>query len=253
MLTLKDVEGAQPIAIIDSGRYKGEIIYIDRRETSSTAGKRDISLGQNKLTPILDPNNRQVCYVAGPSGSGKSTYVATLARGYHKVYPKRPMYIFSRTTGKDDPAFKRLKLIQVQLDESLVTNPIDISELEYGSLIIFDDTTTISDVQIRKAVDHLINDIMEVGRRMGLWIIVTNHLVNPNERKLGRTIMNEFQTITVFPKSGSASQIRYALEHYVGMTKKAVDKLFEIPNTRWVTVMRNYPQAVLYENGVYLL
>ena len=251
MLTLDD---GQPIGKIKGGKYDGEIIFLNSEDFDEEDynGCQKIDLRRNKLKPLMNTDARQVCYIAGPSGSGKTTYAVELAKSYHQIFPKRPIYVFSRTDVKNDPAFKGLKIMQVKLDETLVSDPIDITELEKGSLIIFDDCNTIGDRDIKKAVDALVIDIMEVGRKLGIWLILTNHLVNPNEKKFGRIVMNEMQSFTFFPRSGSAYQIRYCLKNYFGMSKKQIDDILAL-KSRWVTVLKSYPQCVVHIHGAYLL
>lgn len=250
MLNLDD---GKPIGIIATGKNKREIIYLDPENKYQKGGYDKINLKKDKILPLLDVDERQIAYVAGPSGSGKSTYASALACNYRKVFPKRDIYIFSRTDAKNDPAYAPLKPLQIDINQDLVDNPIDIeTDIKKGSLVIFDDCGTIRDEKIKKAVNHLMIDIMEVGRKLGIWIIITSHLVNPTDRKLGRVIMNELQTFTFFPKSGSAYQISYCLKNYFGMSKKQIDDIFNL-NSRWVTVLRNYPITILHEHGAYIL
>jgi hypothetical protein len=96
------------------------------------------------------------------------------------------------------------------------------------------------------------SDIMEIGRKLNIWLVITNHLVIPNEKKMARTIMNEMHSMTVFPKSGSAQQIRYALKTYFGLTNKQIDEIIKMPS-RWITVYKSYPQYVLYDKGSFIL
>ena len=252
MLNLKD---GTPLGLIEHGKHAGEIIYIDRSDIDEDDynGCQEINLRKNTLQPLMNTDEREVSYIAGPSGSGKTTYAVDLAKSYNKIFPKRPIYVFSRTDIKDDPAFKKLpQAKQVELDESIITEPIDITELEKGSLVIFDDTNTIGDKKIRDATNFLICDILETGRKMGLWIILTSHLINQSEKKMNRTIMNEMQSFTFFPKSGSSYQIKYALKQYFGLNKKQIDRILGL-KSRWVTVLKNYPMTVVYKHGVYIL
>jgi len=239
----------RPIGLISSGKKKGEIIYIDAENKD---GVDQIDLGKGNVVPIMNPEAREVDYIAGPSGSGKSSYAAMLAKSYHKLYPKNDMYIFSRDDATKDPAFKKLKLKQVMLDDSIVDDPIDIDEVAGGSLIIFDDTGTIIDKRIKEAVDKLIMDIMETGRKKDISLILTSHLVNPNERKFSRTVLNEMQALTCFPSSGSSYQIKYVLKMYFGLDNKKIDEILKL-NSRWVTIYKNYPMTVMYEHGAFTL
>jgi hypothetical protein len=64
--------------------------------------------------------------------------------------------------------------------------------------------------------------------------------------------MNEMTSVTIFPKSGSAQQIRYALTTYYGLSKQQVQNILNI-RSRWVTVYKSYPMTVLHEKGAFIL
>jgi len=249
MLNIND---GKPIGMVSSGKNSGEIIFISDDDDLKN-GYKTINLKDDKLIPLLDTDQRQVYYIAGPAGSGKSTYTMMLATCYKKIFPKRDIYIFSRTDSRKDPAYAKLKPMQVDINEGLLTQPIDIEkDIKKGSLIIFDDCNTIGDAALKKAVNALIVDILEVGRKLEIWTIITNHLVNPSEKALGRVILNEMQVLTVFPKSGSAHQIKYCLKNYFGLSNKQIQEIFDL-KTRWVTIFKNYPMCVMHEHGAYLL
>ena len=170
---------------------------------------------------------------------------------YKKLFPQNPLIIFSRKD--NDLVLDRLKPLRVIIDESLVSNPIDIiKELPNGGCILFDDCTTFQDDKIKKQVAKIMNDILEVGRANNIYCIVTNHLINPNEKKDGRTIWNEAHTITMFPKSGNRRGMEYALKNYCGFDNKLVNKILSLPS-RWVMVAKQYPQYVLHEHGAELV
>lgn len=250
MLNLKS---GSPLATIKNGKFKGEILYLnDDDEDVDAIGSQEINLKKAKLSPLLNIDRRAVCYVAGPSGSGKTTYSVELAKNYQKIFPKVKIYLFSRTDYKLDPAYEGMKLQQIMLDQSLVQQPIVIEEeVDPGSLILFDDCGTITDTEIRKAVNHLMMDIMEVGRKLNINCIITSHLISGTDRNLARTILNEMTTFTFFCKSGSIYQIKYTLKNYLGMNPKQIQRILDLPS-RWVTVLKNYPQCILYQHGAYL-
>ncbi len=206
-----------------------------------------------KLIPLPDLTERFVDYVAGPSGSGKSTIAGGLAHEFKALFPKKPIYIFSRTDANKDPAYAKLKPIQISIDETLLEDPMDITQeiTEGGALIIFDDCNTIPNDKLRKEVEKLMADAMEVGRKLNCNMIITSHLVVPNEKKLARTILNEMHTLTVFPKSGSSQQIKYALKTYFGMNNKQIEKVLDT-KSRWVRISKSYPQYVLSSGGAYI-
>jgi phosphoenolpyruvate synthase/pyruvate phosphate dikinase len=241
----------KPIAIIDGGDNNGKLICIDENQED---GYEDIELVPNsKLRPLMNMIDRGVYYIAGCSGSGKSTYAISLIKDYLKMYPETEFYIFSRTDAREDPAFAGIKINQIKIDESLLNNPIDIEkEIGSRSILFFDDCNTIQNDKLKKYIESLMGDIMEVGRKLKINIVITNHLVIPNEKKFARTILNELQSLTVFPKSGSSQQISYALKTYFGLSKKQINRILNLPS-RYVTILKHYPMTVLYQGGVYIL
>lgn len=277
-----NLSAGRPLALISGGEYDREIIYLKLEDDDKCCGcvkcskkcirkpccndckiyyddddvednlGTDFKIDDGKLLALPKVDERSVDYIAGPSGSGKSTYAVSLARAFKKIYPKKDFFVFSRTDVKNDPAFAGLRPIQVTIDESIVDDPIDITQLSAGCFILFDDCNTLPNEKQKKAIDKLMADIMEVGRKLGIWICITNHLVIPNEKKIARTIMNEMQSLTVFPKSGASQQIRYCLKQYYGLNNKQITKIIELPS-RWVTVHKNYPMCVVYDKGVFIL
>lgn len=248
MLNYKD---GTPIAKVFNlkGRSPGKLLYLNTKNDK----QYQPSISNVRIEPRLNPYNRTVSYVAGPSGSGKTTYALELIKPYLELYPDKPFFLFSRTDFKDDPAYKGLNPLQIPVNEKLITHPIDITqELKGGSIVLFDDCNTIQDDKLRKVIEKLIGDILEVGRKLDITIVITSHLVIPNERKMARTILNEMQMLTVFPKSGSSQQIRYALKQYYGLTNKQIEHILGL-KSRWVTISKSYPNYVLYENGCFIL
>lgn len=205
--------------------------------------------GYVQQIPNLD--TREVVYIAGPSGSGKSTYASKYIAVYKKLYPENPIIIFSRKNS--DEVLDKLKPQRFMIDESLVANPIDITQdIDGPCIVLFDDVDTIQNDKIKKAVSKLKNDILEIGRSFEVYVVITSHLINGNDRKDCRTIFNELHTFTFFPKSGNRYAINYALKNYFGLDKKMIDKLMKLPS-RWITISRNCPMYALHEKGAVML
>ena len=247
-----DCENALPLALIESGKKKGSLLCIDENKKD---GYEDIVLSEGTLFPLMNLNstNRGIYYIAGPSGSGKTTYAIKLIKKFLKIYPKSDFFLFSRTDYKNDPAFKNMKIFQIKIDDNLLENKIDIEkELSERSILFFDDCGTIQDNKLKKYIEGLIMDCMEVGRKLKINIILTNHLINPNDKSFGRIIMNELNYLTFFPHSGSSYQIKYVLKNYFGLSAKEIERILKLPS-RWVTIKKNYPITILYDKGIYTL
>lgn len=245
------------VAIAKTAKPKQKIIGLvsEFDSVKKTKTIADIE-SESKITPLPNTEKRFSEYIAAPSGGGK-TYLATgLIKEYANVYPDKLVYVFSRGDIDDDPAFNDIECTQIPINEDLLENQLDIVEMAKesgnGCVFVFDDCGTISDCALRKEVERIICDILEVGRKYDVNIIVTNHLIIPNERKFARTIMNELTVLTIYPKCGSVQQITHALKTYWGLNKNQIQKILEL-DSRWVRISKGYPQYVLYEYGAYIL
>lgn len=211
-------------------------------------GPQYIEIKKGNFVPLPSFEERDVTYICGPSGSGKSTFAANLMYEWQQEYPEGDIYAFCRTDLSSDPAFSSIEGIkQIMIDESLLEDPIDIEEeITTDTMILFDDITTIQSKPLKEAVEGILADVMEVGRKLRIWIIATSHLIIPNEKKLARTILNECQKLVVFPRAGSVQQIRYALTKYFGFTNRQISGFMKT-DSRWLLFNKSYPQYVLSE------
>lgn len=273
----------RPIAKIEGGKLNKEILHLKTDDENNDSDceccrkchpkrckkkpcckgcgfndtKDDLEIGKNfdlpsgKFIPVPNIDTREVVYIAGPSGSGKSTLASKYIEIYKKLFPNNPVIIFSRKN--QDPVLDKLKPLRFIIDETIVTDPIDITkELNTGACVLFDDCNTFQDDKIKKAVAKLMHDILEIGRSLGIYCVVTSHLINPNERKDSRTIWNEAHTITIFPKSGNRHGMVYALKNYCGFDNKQINEILNLPS-RWVLIGKNFPMYVLHEKGARLI
>lgn len=250
-----------PIGIVKGGPYGRQVVTLgdtaiyDQKTDARTLLSVDISHYNGYMTDPTDGyiqhmpkmEGRECLYVAGPSGSGKSTYIANYARMYQLMFPGREIYLFSRLP--KDAVIDQLRPIRVVMDSSLIDNPIEPEELA-NSLVIFDDTDTIPDDKIKNAVLKLKNDLLEIGRHENISVAISSHKIC--DRNQTKTALNEAHTVTIFPQGGGAKDIVYLLQEYFGMPKRDVNAILRLPS-RWVTLFKNYPQAVMYNRGAYVL
>jgi len=249
-----------PIGIIKDGEDDGEILGIVKeedlgydKEYEEEEGESSEFFTDGQIFPILNPNEREVSYIAAPAGAGKSFLAGTLASGWMDMHRGKDAYIVSRTDYKLDPSLKHLRLKQIPIGDHLVERPIDITkEVHDDTLVIFDDVTTIHDDKLRKAVEKMICDILEIGRKLRIWIILTSHLIIPNEKKFARTVLNEMQSLYVFPRAGSKQQISYVLKQYYGISKSQIELILNI-KSRWVKVQKTAPQYVMSTDEAFIL
>ena len=239
-----------PICEVVGGKADGEIIFVAEEDNNpkKTVIKRDpiriIDCDDGKFSQL--PNDKIRCvYIAGPSGSGKSTYVREYAKRYKKLFPKSKCFLLSRVD--DDPSLDGFDYKGVVLGADLKENPLQIEEVTPDSMVIFDDIDAISNKKLLDSLIKFQSQILEMGRHMNIQCVITSHLIIGNARAQARTILNELHSLTVFPGSGSAAQISYALTKYFGLTKKQINKILAM-NSRWVTLVKIYPQFVISEH-----
>lgn len=262
------VKDGNPICIVRGGKSDGEIIFVTDKEDSGTVIQtlptRMITIPDGKFEQVPSLSTR-VLYIAGPSGSGKSTYASYYIKKYIKVYIEPVLkahkkkckeecscrvprfYLFSKID--QDKVLDELDPIRVRCDESVISNPFNIKEIEEGSICLFDDIDCIENTKIQKVVNNLKAQILDLGRHSNVHCVITSHLINGNDRNATRTTLNEMASLTIFPQAGSAYQIKYCLKNYFGLSSKQIARILNI-ESRWVTIFKSYPQICLSEKEV---
>tara|TARA_R110002153_G_scaffold138885_3_gene289496 strand:+ start:4534 stop:5463 length:930 start_codon:yes stop_codon:yes gene_type:complete len=209
---------------------------------------KEVVLQEGELNTMFDENvERQVFMIAGMSGSGKSTYTAGLCRTYKKQYPDNKIILFSNKPS--DPVFDRLEYIErVLINEELLDDPITLNELE-DCLVVFDDVEYNTVKEIDKELDRIRDLILQQGRSYRCSFVYISH--QANNYKQTRTILNECNSVTIFPAMTTRYSLKYLLEKYFGFDKHQITKLCKLPS-RWVTIYKA-PPLVLYSSGAYLV
>lgn len=248
MFSVDEEEGNTPIAIINGGEFNGEWVYVkkdtDKRSVLKKTAIQKIEIQDGKFEQLPSEDVR-ILYCAGPSGSGKSTYAASYIKKYRKMYPQAPFFLFSRLG--EDQVLDNLKPKRIMVDESLLTKPIELEDFVEESIVLFDDCCSITNKKVQQEIFKIQGQIMEIGRHSNIKCVITSHLVNGNDRNNTRTIMNEMQSLTIFPSSGSAAQIKYCLKTYFGFSPKQINEIIQM-DSRFVTVLKNYPQIIISEH-----
>lgn len=189
---------------------------------------------------------RDCLYICAPQQSGKSTYVGRYLKQFVKKYPKKTIYLFSKKP--KDPSLDKYNPLRIDANKyKLKDNTLDLFK---GSMVVFDDVDQYHDKKISKKIYNTINEILCNGADWNISIVITNH--NTTDFHKTRTILNECETITLFCKAGNDYQLDSLLKKYIGMGTKAIEKLKSL-DSRWVTISKNYPRAVFYDGGMYLL
>lgn len=198
----------------------------------------------------------EITYIYGPNRSGKTYYAAKYTTLWSEMFEDWPIFLFSRR--EKDKVLDDIKNVnRVAIDETLFTSPLTMSDFKH-SLVIFDDIDTIPDKKICKAIQKLRDDIMETGRQKMIYVINTSHL-GMNWAPT-RTVLNEANSYTLFPRKGNYEHNFKILKDKMGMKPQAIKEIMDRPNGfahkgvwGWVTVYKDSPQYLIFENGVKLL
>lgn len=206
--------------------------------------------GDVMIQHIPDKNTeRSVLYVTGQSGSGKSYYCKNYIEQYHKMYPKNEVFMFSSLA--DDATLDKLKYMKrIKIKEQPFLN----AELETSdfskSLCIFDDCDVISNKEIKLKVFKLLNAFLETGRHFNISVIFTSH--NATMGLDTKRILNECHSITLYPRNLGGKTSKYLLDGYLGLDKEQIKKLKKV-NSRWVTILKTYPQMCISEREAWVI
>lgn len=242
---IKENNNSKPLAQIRKGKMNDAILFVT--PDSKKGGNEAKLTGKATFIPFIDPKKRGVYYIAGPSGSGKSTYATKLILSYKFLFPDNKVFVFSRLPL--DKMLEELGCIEIPINEQI--SSVDSIKHISNALCLFDDIDTIPEKKLRDLIDKLMIDILETGRHNNTYIIVTSHLINGNDKKKCRTILNEAQQITIFPRTNSHA-IRYLLKEYIDLNKKQIDDLMKT-KSRWITIDKEYPQVTFNEKGAKIL
>jgi hypothetical protein len=193
-------------------------IFARMLETTITAS--EITLGPNahyEVCPNPDPKTRDAIGVFSPAGGGKSVWCASFTQKYRRLFPDRPVFILSKNTVADDPAW--LALFSDNIDIARDMPP-------QGSLLIFDDLIDAYDGKMKKAVQRTVQDALQIGRRHNVSVLVTSHQLTDGMNM--RAILHDLHSCILFPSHTPTHSLRYFLnkigldgDHIIGTLRKA--------------------------------
>lgn len=191
--------------------------------------------------------SRTVWYLFGASGSGKSYLSASIIRQWMKLN-KGDVFVFSKLD--DDKVIDDLGPRLHRVDTATLVEPMDISEIPDGSMVLYDDIDTETDKRVYQNLQDLLNQVLQIGRHKKISCIVTSHLASDYKRT--RIVLNESHYLIVYPQSGSFYQIEYLLKKYGGLSTADIKRVKGMIS-RWACIYRHYPQYVLGEQECFLL
>ena len=202
-----------------------------------------------KVADKSQPKQTSRVFVAGPTGSGKSTWCANYIKEIIRQRRCKYFYIFSNLN--DDTVLDDIKPHpkRIQLDKSIVDNPIKLEELK-DSVVLFDDIDAIKDDDIRKTVAKLRDESNAEGRHFNIFTLSTGH--NLLNYRSTRNLLSDCSHIVFFPRSGGDYFIQSFLKKYCGSSKNETEKIMNLPS-RWVCIKKTYPVICFHSAGAFLM
>ena len=202
-----------------------------------------------KFSPLPNPKVVEKVLISGISGSGKSTFAAQYIRNYLKQHRGNGFYIISSVD--EDDVLDKLDPDRLDYNE-IAQDGIDMSELE-DSLVLYDDIGTIQPKAVRKVIEGTRDHLLETGRHSRTSVINISHLITNHHES--RRILNEAQSVVLFPKS-NARAIRKYLSEYQDFNKDLVSRCLNL-KSRWF-MLKQVPSGVhvpiiIYEKGAFCI
>ena len=229
---------------------KPKLVSVEDDKTLVQFYLPNIQLKPNEHLQLIPNTNaeRDILYITGASGSGKSYFTKKYLEQYHAKFPKRPVYLFSSLT--DDKTLDSVKYLKrIKLSPELISDDLGAADFK-DSLVIFDDTDCLQDKRMKLKITGILNAILETGRHFNTSVIYTSHLATAgNDTK---RILNECNSITIFPSSLGGRALKYLLESYLGLDKHQMKKIKKA-ESRSVTICKTFPMIVLEEHAAYLV
>lgn len=236
-------------------------IKIGKKETKK-GGKKFISLYEGGFVPIPNPNkDSTVYYLCAPRGAGKTTLSIKIATVWQELNPDKNIYLFSETSEskKNAEIYSKLNNLNiVNVNESLITNPIKLDELK-NSLCLFDDYNTMPRVSVNiaakgekpkykmmsltKAVEDIRDQVLQNGRHYNISIIIAGHMMF-NYRST-RIILEELDYLIFYRDTGRRHVNKYITET-LGLDKVTAKKITTL-KSRWTLISKTSPSYVLTE------
>jgi hypothetical protein len=160
---------------------------------------------------------------------------------------KNEFFLFSNVD--EDDVLDKLKPIRIDLDDEEALSEVRSDDF-YDSIVLFDDTDTISNGMVRKFIQHLRDDILECGRHYNTTVVAVSHVLQNYQAT--RKLLNEATSVVFFPKVGSNNHNYKFLKHHCLYDDDTIRRLLNL-NSRWVALYRSHPNYVIYEKGVFLI
>jgi len=242
--------GQEFAKVINSNSEKEKILSVesDPQKVKDYFEEYKCLKGETIQQIPIKQRERSVLFVSGMSGSGKSFFSARFISEYHKMYKKRPIYVFSYF--QKDPSLDSLKYLKrIPLNDKFINIELSLDDFQ-DSLVLMDDIDTIRNKAIKNKLYRILHSLLELGRHNNCEVLYLSHIATKGHET--KCILNECTSVTVFPTNMSSRSFSYLLGSYFGMSKDQMKRIRQL-KSRAVTILKSYPNIVIFEGGCYVL
>jgi hypothetical protein len=220
-------------------------VYEDIKEKLNERLKKQFDIDTGCMF-ILPSEETERVFIAGKSGSGKSFLAALYMNEYHRMFPKRTIYLISRHDG--EKAYAEIPHQVIPLSEfENGESPVELKDLS-ESLVVFDDCDNVPTKKLFDTIKKLCDDIISNGRKYGIHTVWLNHQLM--EATKTRNLLNEANKV-IFFNAGSAYHNKRFLKEYAGFLPEVIKKISKL-KSRWCMVSMAPPQYIVHEHGAFL-
>ena len=212
-------------------------------------GKETLIAGKTEkifLIPDLEGKMRQFIYLSGMPGAGKSYWCREYIKIYHKLFPDRKIYYFSRQVNESDieEISKYTKFLAIENFSEIMEEYGGNDELFRDSLMVFDDI--VGDDKLQKLVWDFINQTSELYRKINCSVISCNHSAT-DYRKTSKVI-KQCTHYVMFPHS-LAERNNRVLSYNYRLTQPQIYRIMDT-KSRWVC-LDTIKGIIMNDNEIY--
>ena len=198
------------------------------------------------MLPSANPEFPDRIFVIAKSGEGKSTLIGEYLMRYRKMFPQNSIYLISRKQG--DKAFKDLDYITINVNDPQYDEEwLNMDDFPNNSAVVFDDTATYTKETLRK-VNHLRDDLLQVGRSRNITVIATSHVYKDFENT--KILWLESTHIALALRS-QKKHAKDALISKLGFSPDAADNIFKLKG-RFVWLSPSSPCWVVSDHEAHI-
>lgn len=234
--------------IYNTKTKKSKNVYLSNYEAKNNFDVLEAKENEEFILTPCKETERQVIYVSGQSGSGKSYFTSKYAEEYHKMYPKRGIYLFSLV--QDDPSIKHSFVKRIDLNK-LLDAELRLEDFK-DTLIVMDDIDCVKEKTLKDKIKRIENNILLMGRHHNISLVFCSHISCRGHDS--KNMLNECGIISLFPMSMNSNNFKYITSEYIGLDKQQRKEFLDMAKkSRSVSYIKHYPPIIFSSKKAFVL